>query len=123
MIPKLSAPLVKDIRTGEGILEYGLAGVSLGLALAGDLGYGKAATVATIAMVSKGVRRGLVKLVAVQKGVGIAEPILPAPAGVTPDEALAEIAAVTAATDTVQAAPGTPAEQVTAGLAPDPPAA
>lgn len=102
MIPKLSAPLVKDIRTGEGIAEWALgAGVAV-LTACGDLGVVKGATFLTILAGLKGVRRGLLKLVAAQKGV-VGEPLTPAVLGtlsevagaVAPEaeQVLAEIAA------------------------------
>lgn len=77
MIPKLSAPLVKDIRTGEGVAEWALA---LGLVVLGacsDLSWAHSATFLTILAGVKGARRGLLKVVALQQGAGIGPPLEP----------------------------------------------
>lgn len=77
IIPKISNPLAKDIRTGEGILEYVIAAV-LGLAaiLPHGLTWTQTGTYATILAGVKGFRRLLLKAIALQKGVGIADPIV-----------------------------------------------
>lgn len=122
MIPKLSAPLVKDIRTGEGILEWLLAVLGVVAGATGNLSIAKTGVYLLIVAGIKGTRRLLVKVLAGQAAAGIAAPIpFTPPAELTPEQVLAEITAVTTATETAQAAPGTPAEQVSAGLAPDAP--
>jgi hypothetical protein len=120
MIPKLSAPLVKDIRTGEGILEWLLALLGIAAGATGNLSIAKTGTYLTILAAIKGTRRLLVKVLAGQAAAGIDAPIaFTPPPALSPEKVLAEIHAVAAATDQVQSTPGTPAEQVTAGLAPD----
>lgn len=130
MIPKLSAPLVKDIRTGEGILEWILAGLGVVAGATGNLSIAHTGLYLTIVAASKGARRGLLKIVAAQKGY-IGAPLQPAilgeigtfepAAAKTIDEVLTEISDAKTAVETFQAKPGTPADTVTAGLAPDPP--
>lgn len=93
VFPKLSGPLVKDIRTGEGIAEYALGiGVAV-LSVCGDISIAKGVTTLTILAGLKGVRRGLIKLVALQKGVGIGDPIpvVPAPAPAAPAAPVAAV--------------------------------
>ncbi len=69
MVPKLSAPLVKDIRTGEGVAEW-LLGVGItALTACGDVTITKGVTTLTILAGLKGIRRGLLKIVALQKGI------------------------------------------------------
>lgn len=75
MIPKLSAPLIKDIRTGEGLAEYVVGAGIAALGACQDLSFGKTAAYLTILAGAKGLRRGLLKLVAVGKDVGIGDPI------------------------------------------------
>lgn len=76
--PKLSAPLVKDIRTGEGIAEWVL-GVGVGaLTAVGDVSIAKGVTTLTILTGIKALRRGLLKIVALQAGIGIGAPEQPA---------------------------------------------
>ncbi len=74
-VPKLSAPLVKDIRTGEGVFEWVLAAADAAATLCGDLSFSKGGTFLAILAGIKGARRGLLKLVAVQKGLGVEAPI------------------------------------------------
>lgn len=76
-IPKLSAPLVKDIRTGEGIFEWALAALIAASAVTDKLSFGHSATYITILAGIKAIRRCLLKLVAAQGVVGIGEPIVP----------------------------------------------
>jgi hypothetical protein len=120
MIPKLSAPLVKDIRTGEGILEWVLAAGDAAAGVTGNLSIGHTVLYGTIIAAMKGTRRVLIKVLAGQAAAGVAAPIAFAPAGLTSDKVLAEIAAVAQATGLVQSKPGTPADQVTVGLSADP---
>lgn len=130
MIPKLSAPLVKDIRTGEGILEWILAGLGVIAGATGNLSIAHTGLYLTIVAAEKGARRGLLKIVAAQKGYNIGAPLLPAVLGEigtlepaaakTVDEVLTEISDAKAAVDTYQSKPGTPADAIAAGLAPEP---
>ncbi len=78
MVPKLSAPLVKDIRTGEGVAEWVLGVGVTALTAVGDVTITKGVTTLTILAGIKSLRRGLLKIVALQKGVGVAAPIEPA---------------------------------------------
>lgn len=77
MIPKLSAPLIKDIRTGEGLAEYALGIGSAVLAVTGDVNIKYGLGVTTLAVLVKGARRTLLKGVALQKGAGIGAPLEP----------------------------------------------
>jgi hypothetical protein len=133
MIPKLSAPLVKDIRTGEGILEYVLGVLGAIAGVTGNLSIAKTGLYITILAVSKGVRRGLIKLVALQNGVigAPTEPVVLTTlsheivAGVdsiepSVESVLASIDAAEKAATALQNKPGTPAAEVKAGLAPEP---
>lgn len=139
MIPKLSAPLVKDIRTGEGVLEWILAVLGVLAGATGNLSVSHTALYLTIIAVSKGVRRLLLKVVAVQAGVGIGVPLEPAvlgqvstmltgalaSGGVIPaaEDVLKEIAGAQSTAAAVQAAPGASATEVKAGLSPTAPLA
>jgi hypothetical protein len=133
MIPKLSAPLTKDIRTGEGILEWVLAAIGVVAGATGDLSVSKTGLYLTILAVSKSVRRLLLKVVAAQKGAGIGAPLQPAilgqigafePAAVTAaTDVLSEISAAEVSAAAVQAKPGVPAETLAAALSPSPPPA
>lgn len=77
MIPQLTGPLVKDVRTGEGILEDLLIVAGPVMAATGNLSFGHTALYMTILAGLKGVRRGLIKVVALQKGVGVGAPVQP----------------------------------------------
>lgn len=77
MFPKLSAPLIKDIRTGEGVAEWAVGAAVGALTACSDLSVAKGATYLTILAGLKGVRRGLVKIVALQQGAGIGAPLAP----------------------------------------------
>lgn len=77
MFPKLSAPLVKDIRTGEGIFEWVLATAGGLAAVTGNASYSHTGVYLAILAGIKGARRGLVKAIAIQKGLGIGAPIQP----------------------------------------------
>lgn len=106
-IPKLSAPLVKDIRTGEGIFEWVLSAAIAASAVTDRMSFGHAGTYLTIVAGIKGVRRLFIKLVAVQGVAGIG----------APDTKVAdEIAAVVAPAAAAAAAAPVP-------VAPAPPAA
>jgi hypothetical protein len=130
-IPKLSAPLVKDIRTGEGILEWLLALGDLLAGVTGNLSISHTLLYGTIVAAMKSVRRLLLKAVAAQGTVGIGAPVQPAilgrigsfepAAAVAVTDALAEIDAVKAVAQAIQATRGAPAETITTGLAPTPP--
>lgn len=111
MIPKLSAPLVKDIRTGEGLAEYLLGIGSAVLAVTGDVNIKYGLGVTTLAVLVKGARRGLLKLVALQKGAGIGAPLEPHNIEGVVGKLLPELA-VAPATDTEQV-PGAPATTAT----------
>jgi hypothetical protein len=81
--------------------------------------------VAAVALITKLVvtvhfMSGAQKFDALSAGAPASGPRITVAPGPTPDQILAEIAAVTSASAAVQAAPGTPADQVTAGLTPDP---
>lgn len=76
MVPKISAPLAKSIRTGEGILVYA-SNVALGLlgALPNGLTWKQSALFATILNGLHVVSRSMLKITAINKGLGIDAPI------------------------------------------------
>lgn len=120
MIPKFSTPLSKLIRTTEGVILALFNAATLVGVIVNDVspatGLKYAAIFNTVAFAS----RQFLKAVAVVKPSVGGDPITPAVGGVTADQVLAEIDAVEQATKVVQSRPGTPAEQVTAGLSPSP---
>ncbi len=144
MIPKLSAPLIKDIRTGEGILEWLTALLLVVAGATSNLSWAHTGTYLAIVAGVKGARRGLLKIVALQQGAGIGAPIQlnllsqvssgigtvadiagTVGSGLIPTDveaSLSDIASAEAAAAAAQVEPGLPAEQVSAGLAPEPPA-
>jgi len=76
-IPKVSAPLAKDIRTGEGV-AFWLTSVGVAVTAAIDptvLPVKWAATLVTVNAALQRVSRTLLKVVAIQKGVGVDQPI------------------------------------------------
>src|SRR5581483_5609202 len=76
-IPKLSTPLAKGIRTTEGILTYvvgGLITIVSGIDPQA-LPHKEAANLAVVLTVLYTIQRGLLKVVAIQKGFGVAAPI------------------------------------------------
>jgi hypothetical protein len=76
-IPRFSEPLIKDIRTGEGIFEW-LTGLAIAAsALTDKLSYSHSATYVAILAGIKAVRRCLLKLVATQMVMGYGAPTLP----------------------------------------------
>lgn len=107
-IPKTTSALVKDIRTGEGIAEYALGGLVVILTALGDVTVAKGVSTGVVLVIAKGARRGLLKLIAAQKGVGIGGAIPVAGelkssllGGATPDQVLAEIDAAAGEVGTV----------------------
>lgn len=76
-VPKLSAPLVKDIRSGEGIFEWVLGALIVAATATSHLSFAHSGTYLLILAGIKGARRGLLKLVAVQKQFGIGDPVVP----------------------------------------------
>ncbi len=130
-IPKLSIPLAKDIRTGEGVLEWATAVLVALAGVTGNLSFAHTGTYLTIVAGIKGIRRGLLKIVAVQKQVGLDAPVPFTPsvelkAGsasvqLSPDEILKEIAAVEKAASDFQAQAGADPTSLPHGLAPEKP--
>jgi hypothetical protein len=75
MIPKLSAPLIKDIRTGEGILEWVAGAVITVAGATSSMSWWHTTIGLTILAVSKSLRRGSLKIAAANKTLGIGDPI------------------------------------------------
>lgn len=111
--PKLSAPLVKDIRTGEGVAEWALGIAVSALTACGDLSVVKGTTYLLILAALKGARRGLIKLTAAQSPYISGGPILPSRLPTVADEVgkvekeSATVAAATAKAAETPIDPGT----------------
>lgn len=116
-IPKLSTPLAKLIRTGEGVLLYAFNAALILLPALNDLPWAKAIPWLAITNAVAFASRTFLKAVAVGKPLVGADPIAVNAPQI--DQVLAEIGAIGGAQAKVQAAPGIPAQDVKAGLAPD----
>lgn len=80
MIPDKTSPLTKAIRTSEGVLVY-LVNIALVVGAAIPSDHLSAKRAATLAIIMNGlhlVSRTLLKITAIQKGVGIGDAITPA---------------------------------------------
>jgi hypothetical protein len=79
-IPKLSAPLTKAIRTSEGIMVWAVnvGTVAFTLLESSKLPPKEAGIIVAANTAFHGGYRTLLKVIALQKGVGIGEPIAPA---------------------------------------------
>lgn len=83
-VPKISSPLAKSIRTGEGILVYVFNSVlAIAAILPNGLSWTHAALYAAIVNAVHVASRTLLKISAVQKGLGVDAPI-PFEPGVDP---------------------------------------
>lgn len=87
-------PLAADLFTAEGVLEWLLSVLLLVAGATGDLSWAHTATAVTVVAVIKSVRLGLLRLIALQKGLG-GQPVAPALPPL--DQVLAEIKAATPA--------------------------
>ena len=126
MFPKITNPLGKSIRTGEGILVYAtnVALLVLG-ALPQGMTWQRSALYATILNGLHALSRSGLKIAALNNGFGIVGG--PADIGKVADpyvtSALNEIKAVESALAALQAQPGTPSSSITQGLSPSAPVA
>lgn len=119
MIPKISNPLAKSIRTGEGILIYSADALFVVLGAVKDMSWTKSALYIALTSIAHTVARSGLKASAINAGLGISGgPVPPASAFPSLQPVLNEIDAVTKAIAEVQAKPGTPADQITQGLSP-----
>ena len=116
---QISTPLSKSIRTGEGILVYASnIGLSLAAALPHGLSWTHAGLYLTVINGLHIVSRAGLKISAINNGLGIQGSVPDISKSVPVGSVFTEIAAVEGALAKLQAAPGTPAEAVTAGLSP-----
>lgn len=123
MTRRTTSPLLRDLFTGEGILEWVLgAGLALAAVLPHGLTWTQSGTFLTILAGMKGIRRGLVKIVAIQAQQGLGAPVDPhsiSPVFGDADKVLAEIEAAATAAATVQGEPGTPEGELEHAGAPE----
>jgi hypothetical protein len=121
MIPKLSAPLTKLVRTGEGVVLFAFNTLAAVAVIVQDVAPTQAIKYAAIFNSVAFLSRTALKAVALGKPI-VGEPIALTGALVTGvDQALSEIDSAYASAATAQASPGAPAETLTTGLAPTPP--
>lgn len=118
MVPQLSAPLTKLIRTGEGILLFGFNISATVLAVVGDVAPSAAVKYAAIFNAVAFASRQALKAVASLKPL-VGAPLPVQIAGHSEADILAQIDAVAAAAESFRAKPGTPVTSIVAGLAPD----
>lgn len=120
-IPKLSTPLAKLIRTGEGVLLYLFNLAAAAAVIVNDVAPAVAVKYAAIFNAVAFASRTVLKVVATTQPLVGGPPIAPPPAIVsTVDQVLADIDAAAAAATAIQAQPGTPADQITTALSPSP---
>jgi hypothetical protein len=120
MIPKLSAPLTKLIRTGEGVVLFAFNTVAAVAVIVQDVAPTQAIKYAAIFNAVAFASRTFLKAVAVGKPI-VGEPIALTGTLVSGvDQALSDIDSAYASAATAQASPGAPAETLTAALSPPP---
>jgi hypothetical protein len=118
MIPKLSAPLTKLIRTGEGIVLFAFNTVAAVAVIVQDVAPTQAIKYAAIFNAVAFASRTFLKAVAVGKPI-VGEPIALTGTLVSGvDQVLSEISATTAQAAAVQAQPGAAPETLASALAP-----
>lgn len=120
-IPQLSEPLAKSIRTGEGLLIYA-TNVALVViaALPSSLSWTHAALFLTIVNSVHAVNRTVLKVTALQKGLGIGAPI---PAKLpTPQSLLNAVGLPSDAQEAADVPPQSLTDKPEAARTPDPPA-